>query len=52
MPLVQIDLGEIAELGTQVAMHGALRAEAVGIDDLFDLIVSIAILIYELSPGG
>jgi hypothetical protein len=52
MPLLQIEPGEIAELGTQIALQGALRATEFAVDDLFDLIVSIAILIYELSPGG
>lgn len=52
MPLLQMEMIEIAELGTQVAVQGALRAGEFVADDLFDLIVSIAILIYELSPGG
>jgi hypothetical protein len=52
MALVQIGLGDIAELGTQVAVHGSLRSMEMGVDDLFDLIVGIAILIYELAPGG
>lgn len=52
MGLVQIDPGEIVELGTQVAMHGAVRAaEMVCADDLFELIVGIAVLIYEIAPG-
>ncbi len=50
--MVRIDFGDIAELGTQVAMHGALRAAEVSVDDMFELIVGIAILIYELAPGG
>ena len=52
MPLIHIDISEIAELGTQVAMYGALRGGDVSSDSLFDLIVSIAVLIYELAPGG
>jgi hypothetical protein len=51
MALIQIDLSEIAELGTQVALNGALRAgEIAGGDDLFELLVGIAILIYEIAP--
>jgi hypothetical protein len=51
MALIQIDLGEIAELGTQVAINGALRASEVqGVDDLFEFLVGIAILIYEIAP--
>ena len=52
MGLVQIDPGEIVELGTQVAMHGAVRmVEMVSADDLFELLVGIAVLIYEIAPG-
>jgi len=51
MALIQIDLSEIAELGTQVAINGALRAgEIQGVDDLFEFLVGIAILIYEIAP--
>ena len=51
MALIQIDLSEIVELGTQVATNGALRASEVqGVDDLFEFLVGIAILIYEIAP--
>jgi hypothetical protein len=50
--MVQIDLSEIVELGTQVAVHGAVRAaEMASVDDLFELLVGIAVLIYEMAPG-
>ena len=52
MGLVQIGFGEIAELGTQVAMHGALRTGEVMRDDLFELVVGVVVLIYEIAPGG
>lgn len=53
MGLLQIDPGEIVELGTQVAVHGAMRAvEAMAPDDLFEMLVGIAVLIYEIAPGG
>jgi hypothetical protein len=53
MKLVQIDPSEIVALDTQVAMHGAVRAAEVAMaDDLFELLVGIAVLIYELAPGG
>ncbi len=52
MGLVRIDFGEIAELGTRVAAHGALRAAEASVDELFELIVGIAILIYEIAPNG
>lgn len=50
MGLIGIELSEIVELGTSVATHGALRAASVDIDDLFELVVGIAILIYEIAP--
>lgn len=50
--MVQIDLSEIVELGTQVAVHGAVRAaDMASVDDLFELLVGIAVLIYEMAPG-
>ena len=50
--MVQIDLGDIVELGTQVAVHGAVRAsEIASVDDLFEMLVGIAVLIYEMAPG-
>jgi hypothetical protein len=51
MKLVQIDPAEIVELDTLVAIHGAVRTEETGIDDLFELLVGIAVLIYEMAPG-
>lgn len=50
MKLVQIDPAEIVELDTRVAIHGAVQTGETGIDDLFELLVGIAVLIYEMSP--
>lgn len=50
MGLLKIDLGEIPELGTSVALHGTMRTALNDVDDLFELIVGIAILIYEIAP--
>jgi hypothetical protein len=53
MKLVRIDPSEIVDLDTRVAMHGAIRAgESASTDDMFELIVGIAVLIFEMSPGG
>ncbi|MCW3834967.1 hypothetical protein ACFQ1E_02100 [Sphingomonas canadensis] len=49
MGLVQIDVGEIAELGTQVAMHGAVRAGEMMVDEVFDLVVGIVALVIEIT---
>lgn len=51
MGLIQIAAGDIAELGTQVATHGSIRAGEVMLDDVFEIIVGIAVLIYELHPS-
>ena len=45
------DIGEVVELGTQVAIHGTMRAGEVMLDELFEMLVGIAILIYEMNPG-
>jgi hypothetical protein len=52
MALIQLDIGEVAELGTQVAIHGAISAAEIASDALFDLIVGIVILVYEIAPNG
>lgn len=51
MGLFTIDPSEIAELGTTVALYGAMRADGV-VDDIFELIVGITTLVYELYPGS
>jgi hypothetical protein len=48
--MIQIDMSDIAELGTQVAMFGALGAGAVSIDDIFELVVGIVLLVIEVQP--
>jgi hypothetical protein len=50
MGLIGIEPSEIVELGTSVATHGALYTALVSADDLFELVVGIAILIYEIAP--
>lgn len=47
MQAMTIDIGDIAELTTQVAGHGSIRIDGFG-DDLFEFMVGLAILIYEL----
>ena len=48
--MLQIDPGEIAELGTQVASFGAIGMGEVSVDQLFELIVGIVLLVAEISP--
>lgn len=50
MGLVQIPIGDIAELGTKVAMHGALGTSELGADDIFEVLVGIIALV--ISTGG
>ena len=51
MDIFGIDISQIADLTTHVATSGALRvAELVG-DDIFEYIIGIAVLIYEIDPS-
>lgn len=50
--MIQIEMSAIAELGTQVAMHGAVRAGEIIIDDVFELVVGIIVLVIEMTPPG
>jgi hypothetical protein len=51
MDVMGIDIGQIVHLGTQVATTGAVRGFEVMADDLFELLIAIAIIIYEIDPG-
>ncbi len=47
-----LDLSQIAELPTQIATSGALRAAEIASDDIFEYVIAVATLIYELSPDN
>ncbi|WP_423606098.1 hypothetical protein [Sphingomonas sp. MS122] len=49
--MIPLPITEIASLGTQVATHGALRAAEMVADDIFEMMIAIAILVYETYPG-
>lgn len=50
MDIFSIDINHIVDLGTQIATNGAIRSlELVG-DDIFDYLIGVAILVYELHP--
>ena len=51
MGIFGFDIGEIVDLGTQVATAGAIRAAEIVGDDIFEYVIGIAIIIYELDPG-
>ena len=47
MEVFGLDIGQIVDLGTQVAQAGAIRAVELASDEVFDYTIGIAILIYE-----
>ena len=50
MESFSFDINHIVDLATQVGTSGAIRSlELVG-DDVFDYIIGVAILIYEVHP--
>jgi len=49
--MITLPVTEIASLGTQVATHGAIRAAEVAGDQVFEMLIAIAILVYETYPG-
>lgn len=50
MELFKLDIGEIADLATEVAVNGAIRVSGGFGDEMFEYIVGIAVLIYEMFP--
>jgi hypothetical protein len=51
MNILGLDIDQIVQLGTQIATTGAVRAfEATG-DDLFEMVIGVAFLIYEIDPS-
>lgn len=49
--MIALPLTEIATLGTQIATHGAIRAIEIAGDDIFEMMIAIAILVYETYPN-
>jgi hypothetical protein len=49
--MIALPLAEIATLGTQVAAHGAIRIAEFAGDEVFEMLIGIAILVYEAQPG-
>lgn len=46
-----LDLADIAELPTQIATTGAIRAAEVASDELFEYVIAVATLIHEMTQG-
>lgn len=52
MEIFRLDAADIAELDMPVAAHGSFSdIEASGVDGLFEMIIGIVELIYEMAPG-
>lgn len=49
MPLIQFDMSEIAELATQVASYGAVALGEMHVDDVFDVIGGIVVIVVQSS---
>lgn len=52
MHIFGLDIAGIVELGTHVAQSGAMRVVETAPDDVFDYIVGMVVLVYEMDPGG
>ncbi|WP_353203327.1 hypothetical protein [Sphingomonas sp.] len=50
MDIFSLDINYIADLATQVGTSGAIRSLEIVGDDIFDYIIGVAILIYEVHP--
>ena len=51
MGVFGLDIDQIVDLGTQVAVSGAIRMGEIVGDDIFEYIVAIAAIVYEMEPG-
>lgn len=50
MDLFKLDIGEIVNLPTDIGINGAFTGAMAYSDQLFEYIVGIAVLIYEMYP--
>ena len=50
MPRAALDISDIAELATPVGMTGAIASGTALGDELFEYLVGIAVLVYEMNP--
>lgn len=46
----RLDAGDIVDLGTQIASSGAIPTLEVESDQLFEYIIAVAALIYDMYP--
>ncbi len=52
MPTVTIAMADIVDLGTQVATTGAIRMAEATSDQVFEYLIAVAMLVYEMVPNG
>jgi hypothetical protein len=51
MHVFGLDIASIVELGTHVAQAGAMRADDTSGTDVFDSVIGVVLLVYEMDPG-
>lgn len=49
--MLGLDIAHIVDLATQVATTGAIRAAEMTADEVFEYIIGMAIVVYEIDPG-
>lgn len=49
--MLGLDITHIVDLATQVATTGAIRAADMTADEVFEYIIGMAIVVYEIDPG-
>lgn len=49
--MLGLDIAQIVDLATQVATAGAIRAAEMTADEVFEYIIGMSIVVYEIDPG-
>lgn len=49
--MLGLDISQIIDLGTQVATSGAIRTLESTSDEIFEYIIGMSIVVYEIDPG-
>lgn len=52
MDVTTLNIDDIAELPAPLAIAGSIRAAAAPGDGMFEAVIDIAVLIYEMFPNG
>lgn len=51
MQLLGLDISHIVDLATQVATSGSIGSVDIYTDEIFEYIIGVAIVVYEMDPG-